>query len=200
MFQIATCLLLVTLYSFQPESSRKESVSSHSLHRSHAGSILAFFVLLVIVMANLTTACFISETKSQICEFNSNWMIAFIAISCVFTATYFLIKTGIERIKDLSPLTELNGTDYLLIGATIFHCWSFFGTSFIEEEHMTWYFFWNTLMFFVLVRTVVVLLMYLSKRWSGATEVQEKPELAQKMSAVGVGILPKWVLLIALHR
>lgn len=55
-------------------------------------------------------------------------------------------------------------------------------------------------MFFVLIRTVVVLLMYLSKRWYGATEVQEKPELAQKMSAVGVGILPKWILLIALHR
>lgn len=55
-------------------------------------------------------------------------------------------------------------------------------------------------MFFVLVRTVVILLMYLSKKLTGATEVQEKPELQQRMSAVGVGILPKWVLLIALHR
>ncbi|KAH9633121.1 hypothetical protein HF086_006786 [Spodoptera exigua] len=108
------------------------------------------------------------------------------------TVTYFLIKTGIERIKDLSLLNELNAIDLLLIGATLFHCWSFFGTSFIEEEHMTWYFFWNTLMFFVLVRTVVILLMYLSKKLTGATEVQEKPELEQRMSAVGVGILPKW--------
>ncbi|KAJ8717987.1 hypothetical protein PYW07_005917 [Mythimna separata] len=200
LYLIATSLLLVTLYSLQPENRHKDSVTSHSHHRSSAGTIIAFIVIFVIFSAILTTACFISETKSQLCHFNSLWAIAFAAVACTFTVTYFLIKTGIERIKDLSTLKELNATDYLLIGATIFHCWSFFGTSFIEEEHMTWYFFWNTLMFFVLVRTVVVLLMYLSKKWYGATEVQEKPELAQKMSAVGVGILPKWILLIALHR
>lgn len=55
-------------------------------------------------------------------------------------------------------------------------------------------------MFFVLVRTVVVIVTYLSKRWSGATETQEKPELEVRMSSVGVSILPQWVLLIALHR
>lgn len=65
---------------------------------------------------------------------------------------------------------------------------------------MTWYFFWNTLMFFVLMRTIMVVVMYLSKKLSGATEVQEKPELEQKMSAVGIGIVPKWILLIAMHR
>lgn len=113
--------------------------------------------------------------------------------------SYFLVKTGIEKTVDLSPLKELNAIDYLLIGGTLFHSWSFFGTSFIEEEHMTWYFFWNTLMFFVLIRTLVVVVMYLSKRLMGATEVQEKPELVEKM-IVGVGIVPKWVLLIALHR
>ncbi|XP_063894431.1 GPI ethanolamine phosphate transferase 2 isoform X1 [Helicoverpa armigera] len=200
LYLIATSLLFVTLYSFQPEARRKTSMTSHSHHRSNAGYIIAFLVIFSITSAILTTACFITETKSQVCHFTSPWILVLTAIACVFTTTYFIIKTGIERIKDLSTLSELNSTDYLLIGATIFHCWSFLGTSFIEEEHMTWYYFWNTLMFFVLVRTVVVLLMYLSKKWTGATEVQEKPELAQRMSAVGVGILPKWVMLIALHR
>lgn len=134
------------------------------------------------------------------CSFNSEWAILSALLPFAFTLTYFIIQTGVEKIKDLSTLNYLNAIDYLLIGGTIFHSFSFFGTSFIEEEHMTWYFFWNTLMFFVLVRTLVIVIMYLSKKWSGATEVQEKPELAHKMAAVGVGIVPKWVLLIALHR
>lgn len=65
---------------------------------------------------------------------------------------------------------------------------------------MTWYFFWNTLMFFVLIRTIVLVVMYLSKHLVGATEVQDKPELKQRISEVGMEVLPKWVLLIALHR
>lgn len=111
-----------------------------------------------------------------------------------------MIKTGVEKTQELSGLKYLNVIDYLLIGGTVFHAWSFFGTSFIEEEHMTWYFLWNTLMFFLLIRTIVVVMMYLNKRLLGATEVQEKPELQERMSIVGVGILPRWVLLIGLHR
>ncbi|PZC83148.1 hypothetical protein B5X24_HaOG208621 [Helicoverpa armigera] len=118
LYLIATSLLFVTLYSFQPDARRKTSMTSHSHHKSNAGYIIAFLVIFSITSAILTTACFITETKSQVCHFT----------------------------------------------------------------------------------TVVVLLMYLSKKWTGATEVQEKPELAQRMSAVGVGILPKWVMLIALHR
>lgn len=114
--------------------------------------------------------------------------------------SYFIIKTGVEKTQELSDLKYLNVIDYLLIAGTLFHAWSFFGTSFIEEEHMTWYFLWNTLMFFLLIRTIVVVVMYLSKKWRGATEVQEKPELQQRMSNVGIGILPRWVLLIGLHR
>lgn len=116
------------------------------------------------------------------------------------TLAYFTIKTGIERTRDLTTLRDLNAIDYLLICGTLFHSWSFFGTSFIEEEHMTWYYFWNTLMFFVLIRTIVVVVMYFTKRLSGATEFQEKPELENKMSLVGVSVVPQWVLLIALHR
>ncbi|XP_050550954.1 GPI ethanolamine phosphate transferase 2 isoform X1 [Spodoptera frugiperda] len=200
LYAIAISLLLVTLYSLQPDTRRKTSITSRSHQRSNIGSMIAFLVIFCICSAILITSCFITETKSQLCNFESFWILGLFAASSMFTITYFLIKTGIERIKDLSLLNELNAIDMLLIGATLFHCWSFFGTSFIEEEHMTWYFFWNTLMFFVLVRTVVILLMYLSKKLTGATEVQEKPELQQRMSAVGVGILPKWVLLIALHR
>lgn len=97
-------------------------------------------------------------------------------------------------------LKELNSIDYLLIFGTLLHPWSFFGTSFIEEEHMTWYFYWNTLMIFILVRTLVVVVRYFSKKVIGATEVQDKPDLEKRMSSVGIGILPQWVLLIALHR
>lgn len=148
----------------------------------------------------LIVACFITETRSQVCSFNSLWLLVFLLTASAFTMNYFIAKTGIENIKNLASLKELNALDYLLIGGTLFHSWSFFGTSFIEEEHMTWYFFWNTLMFFILIRTIVVVVIYFSKKLTGATEVQEKPGLEEKMSQVGIGIVPKWVLLIALHR
>lgn len=198
-FQLASALLCLTLFSLQPEAKRKISVT-YRQQKSKAGSLIAFFIIMTISSIVLIIACFITETKSQVCSFNPIWSIAFIAITIVATVTYFIIKTVIEKTKDLTILRDLNVIDYLLIIGTLFHSWSFFGTSFIEEEHMTWYFFWNTLMFFILVRTIVVIVMYFAKRWSGATEVQEKPDLENRMSSVGVSIVPQWVLLIALHR
>ncbi|KOB68527.1 putative GPI ethanolamine phosphate transferase 2-like isoform 5 [Operophtera brumata] len=134
----------------------------HGHHRTtKAGSIVAFIVILIIVTISLTISCYITETKSKMCSFNPIWATAFILIGCAFTTTYFIVKAGIEKITDLSTFRELNAIDYLLITGTLFQSWSFFGTSFIEEEHMTWYFFWNTLMFFVLIRTIVLVVMYL---------------------------------------
>ncbi|VVD06048.1 unnamed protein product [Leptidea sinapis] len=198
LYFVVTALLCVTLYSFQEENCRKISITDR--HKTSIGSLVAFAIVAIIMAIILTVVCFISETKSQLCSFNPLWSIAFLSIAFALAVTYVLVKTGVEKIKDLSTLRELNAIDYLLIVGTLFHSWSFFGTSFIEEEHMTWYFFWNTLMCFVLARTIVVVVLYFSKRWSGATEVQEKPELENRMSVVGIGIVPQWVLLIALHR
>ncbi|KAI8419954.1 hypothetical protein MSG28_008569 [Choristoneura fumiferana] len=199
LYCIALSLLLLTLYSLQPENARKHSVPRFS-GVSNWGKILAFISVLAFTNCLLLVSCFITETKSQFCTLQGIWLAIFVLVACAFTTMYWITKTAIEKTKDMSLLRDLNAIDYLLIIGTLFHSWSFFGTSFIEEEHMTWYFFWNTLMFFVLIRTLVVVVMYLSRAWSGATEVQEKPELQQRMTAVGVGIVPKWVLLIALHR
>jgi hypothetical protein len=190
-------LLCITLYSLQPDQGRRISLTHHKT--TSLGLVLAFFIILGISITILTISCFISETKSRVCSFDPVWGLAFVLIACGFTTTYFIIKTGLEKIRDLTSLKDLNAIDCLLIFGTVFHAWSFFGTSFIEEEHMTWYFFWNTLMLFVLVRTIAVLLVYLGKLYTGSTEVQEKPELHQKMN-VNISILPKWILLIALHR
>ncbi|CAG4947571.1 unnamed protein product [Colias eurytheme] len=198
LYLIMIALVCVTLYSLQPDNQRKISVTDQ--HKTNMGSVVAFAIIFAVIGIILTISCFITETKSQFCSFNPLWSIAFTITAFVLTVAYFIIKNSMEKIRDLSPLRELNAIDYLLVIGTLFHSWSFFGTSFIEEEHMTWYFFWNTLMFFVLVRTIVVVVMYFSKRYSGATEVQDKPELESRMSAVGIGIVPKWVLLIALHR
>nr|XP_034835508.1 GPI ethanolamine phosphate transferase 2 [Maniola hyperantus] len=199
MYVLTGALLCVTLFSFQQDPQRKTSVVRH--HRqSQASTFVAFGIIFSLISTVLLITCFISETKSRFCSFNPIWSIGFITASLALTAAYFVIKSAIERTKDLSALRELNAIDYLLIIGTLFHAWSFFGTSFIEEEHMTWYFFWNTLMFFILVRTIVVVVMYFSKKWSGSTEVQEKPDLENKMSSVGISIVPQWVLLIALHR
>ncbi|XP_013136986.1 PREDICTED: GPI ethanolamine phosphate transferase 2-like [Papilio polytes] len=197
MYILTAAASCATLYSLQTEI-RKPSITHHQ--PSTVGLLLAFAIMFVIFSIILVISCFITETKSSFCSFSPLWSIAFFAASLVLTIAYFVIKTGVEKVKDTTALKELNAIDYLLIYGTLFHSWSFFGTSFIEEEHMTWYFYWNTLMFFVLVRTVVVIVTYLSKRWSGATETQEKPELEVRMSSVGVSILPQWVLLIALHR
>ncbi|CAG9795620.1 unnamed protein product [Diatraea saccharalis] len=197
LYFIVMALLCITLYSLQSDQRRRISLTHHKTTR--IGGFLAFFVILAVVTTILTIACFITETKSRVCSFHSVWGVAFILIACAFTMTYFIIKTAFEKIKDLTPLKDLNAIDYLLIFGTVFHAWSFFGTSFIEEEHMTWYFFWNTLMLFVLVRTITVLLLYLGKVYTGSTEIQEKPELLKKMNA-NLAMLPKWILLIALHR
>lgn len=143
--------------------------------------------------------CAVTETKSSLCSFNPLWLPALAAVASAFTVTFFIINTGVETHFDLSALKDINAIDYLLILGTLFHPLTFFGTSFIEEEHMTWYFFWNTLMFFVLIRTLVVVVLYFSKRLVGATEVQEKPHLQERMTA-GISIVPQWVALIALHR
>ncbi|XP_023933896.2 GPI ethanolamine phosphate transferase 2 isoform X2 [Bicyclus anynana] len=198
LYILTGALLCVTLFSFQQDPQRNTSVVRQ--HRSQASTIVAFAVIFFLVSTTLLISCFISETKSRFCSFNPFWTICFIAASLGIAAAYFIIKAAIERTKDLSALRELNAIDYLLIIGTLFHAWSFFGTSFIEEEHMTWYFFWNTLMFFVLVRTIVVVVMYFTKKWSGATEFQDKLDLENRMSSVGVSIVPQWVLLIALHR
>ncbi|XP_047507590.1 GPI ethanolamine phosphate transferase 2 isoform X1 [Pieris napi] len=198
LYLMLTALVCVTLYSLQPENQRKISVTDK--HKTNLGTVVAFAVIFAIVASTLTLTCFITETRSQFCSFGPAWSAAFLASAVALTFAYFLVKTGLEKIRDLSTLRDLNAIDFLLILGTLFHAWSFFGTSFIEEEHMTWYFFWNTLMFFVLVRTIVVIVLYFGKRLSGATEVQEKPELEHRMSDVGVGIVPKWVSLIGLHR
>lgn len=200
LYFIVASLLCVTLYSLQPDHSRKHSTTKRGYQSSNAGRIVAFLFMLCLSGSGLIVACFITETKSQLCSFNGLWLPVLLVVAAAFTITYFIMKTGIERIKNLSSLNELNAIDFLLIGGTVFHAWSFFGTSFIEEEHMTWYFFWNTFMFFVLIRSIVVVVMYWTKKMTGATEVQEKPGLDEKMSAVGISIVPKWVLLIALHR
>ncbi|KAL0869706.1 hypothetical protein ABMA27_005946 [Loxostege sticticalis] len=197
LYIVAAALLSIVLFSLQP-AHRKISGTHH--HRpSKAGIALAYFVISAICIFLLTTACFLTETKSRLCSFDPWWAIAFILIALTFSLTYFILKSAIEHTKDLTTLKDLNAIDYLLIGGTLFHAWSFFGTSFIEEEHMTWYFFWNTLMLFVLVRTLTVLMVYIGKRLTGSTEVQDKPELHKKMVA-GVEVLPKWIFLIALHR
>ncbi|XP_013163026.1 PREDICTED: GPI ethanolamine phosphate transferase 2-like isoform X1 [Papilio xuthus] len=197
LYILAAAASCATLYSLQTEI-RKPSITHHQ--PSKVSLLLAFAIMFIIFSIILVISCFITETKSSFCSFSPLWSIAFFAAALVLTIAYFVIKTGVEKVKDMTALKELNAIDYLLIYGTLFHSWSFFGTSFIEEEHMTWYFYWNTLMFFVLIRTVVVIVTYLSKRWSGATETQEKPELEERMSSVGVSILPQWVLLIALHR
>ncbi|XP_060805794.1 GPI ethanolamine phosphate transferase 2 [Amyelois transitella] len=191
---LTVTLICMTLYSFQAELIRRTRPP-----RSNAGHVLAFLVVLFIILAAMTITCFIAETKSQFCSFHDLWLLAFILTACALTTAYFITKTAMEKMRDLTTLNELNKIDYLLICGTIFHAWSFMGTSFIEEEHMTWYFFWNTLMFLVLVKTLVLLVIYVMKLMADATEVQDKPELRRKMS-VGVATVPKWVLLIALHR
>ncbi|KAG7301597.1 hypothetical protein JYU34_014572 [Plutella xylostella] len=199
LYAVTVALVCVTLYSLQTEERRRHSVTRHLHRRTQAGALVAFVIVLCVALFTLTVACAISESKSNLCSYDPNWIPVFIAIAAGLTFTFFLIKTAIENDFDLNVLKDLNAIDYLLIGGTVFHAWSFLGTSFIEEEHMTWYFFWNTLMFFVLIRTVVVVVMYLSKKLLGATEVQEKPHLEERMSA-GISIMPKWVALIALHR
>ncbi|XP_061384238.1 GPI ethanolamine phosphate transferase 2 isoform X1 [Danaus plexippus] len=198
LYLITIALLCIALYSLQPD--QKTNIIPHHHHRSSASTMVAFAVIYTIISSVMVTACFITETKSQFCSFTPLWCVAFMAMAITITAVYFVIKNCIENIKDLTTLRCLNAIDYLLIVGTLFHSWSFFGTSFIEEEHMTWYFLWNTLMLVVLLKTIAVIVIYVGKKWSGSTEVQDKPDLEYRMCAVGIIIVPQWIMLIALHR
>ncbi|CAH2042529.1 unnamed protein product, partial [Iphiclides podalirius] len=172
LYMIAASLLCVTLYSLQTET-RPKSLHGHA--RSTLSGFIAFLVMYLVFSCSLVIACFITETRSRFCSFEPLWCVGFLAAAFAITVAYFLVKAAVETVKDTTALRELNAIDHLLILGTLFHSWSFFGTSFIEEEHH-------------------------DVRWSGATETQEKPELEGRMGQVGVGILPQWVLLIALHR
>lgn len=189
----------MTLFSLQPEDRRKYSVTYHGRNRSQAGTILAFFIIAATACVILILSCAITETKSNVCSVNSPWIGAFGGVALILTITFFIVKAAVEYNMDLTFLNELNAIDLFLICATLCHSWTFFSTSFVEEEHVTWYYFWNTLMFFVLIRTLVIVVVYFNKRSEGATEVREKPALKLKITR-GLTMLPKWVMLIALHR
>lgn len=196
---IAMATICVTLYSLQANEKRIYSVVYHGRTRTLAGTIIALVFIIISISIILIQACALTETESNLCSLFSSWTIILVSVAIAFTVAFCMIKTSVEQNMNLTFLNELNAIDLLLIFGTLFHSWTFFGTSFIEEEHMTWYFFWNTLMFFVLIRTFVLVVVYFTKRAQGATEVQDKPVLEMKMTK-GLTMLPKWVLLIALHR
>ncbi|XP_063830779.1 GPI ethanolamine phosphate transferase 2 [Ostrinia nubilalis] len=197
LYVISATLLGVSLYSLQPAEPKISGIYCYK--PSKIGVALAFLVLAAMSLFMLTASCFISETKSRICSFEPWWTVAFVLIGLVFALVYVIAKSTIEYTTDASVLKELNVIDYLLIGGSMFVAWSFLGTSFIEEEHMTWYYLWNTLMLFMLVRSITGLLMYVGQVWTGASAVRDKPELLKKMIGT-VHMLPKWIMLLALHR
>ncbi|XP_075337051.1 GPI ethanolamine phosphate transferase 2, catalytic subunit isoform X1 [Odontesthes bonariensis] len=145
-------LLLVLLLALPEALSGSASVDLPVL-----SSLLSLpFYLLCLLLASVhVSVCTSTESSCYFCSLS--WGLVFVAIA--FSSAMFCILINIAarrlpigpKIHGKSPLSSigsewsLSELDVLLLAGTIGHTLSLAASSFVEEEHQTWYFLLNTL-------------------------------------------------------
>lgn len=157
--------------------------------------VSSFFILCSIYVL----VCGISQSESSLCK--TNTLSIFVAgIVVTILATNFAIIRNIRNNMNDIELWNFNAIEKFLIIGTILQPLTYGGTSFIEEEHQTWYFFWSSLTFLILAYTAKILLDYYQKKSENATEVQDKESLTARMDKTAKRLGPRWIGLMILHR
>ncbi|XP_072252290.1 GPI ethanolamine phosphate transferase 2 isoform X2 [Leuresthes tenuis] len=116
---------------------------------------LPFYLLCLLLASVHVLVCTSTESSCYFCSLS--WGLVFVAIA--FSSAMFCILINIAarrlplepKIHRKSPLSSigsewtLSELDVLLLAGTIGHTLSLAASSFVEEEHQTWYFLLNTL-------------------------------------------------------
>ncbi|GAA6078414.1 GPI ethanolamine phosphate transferase 2 isoform X1 [Tachysurus ichikawai] len=112
---------------------------------------LPFYLLILLGSSVHVLVCTSSEASCYFCSLP--WLLAFIAIvfssalfcSVVSMAARRALKVDNKQPKISSSEWTLSELDIVLLIGTIGHTLSLASSSFVEEEHQTWYFLLNTL-------------------------------------------------------
>lgn len=189
------------MLSYQPKTS--DTYSKFDTFKFTSG-VLARIILILMVLAICGTvfmiSCGVTQTNSSLCKAYPMSFAAVATIIVIIVSNTVIIMFVIKDIDKTNELANLNPIEMFLVVGTVIQALTYGGTSFIEEEHQTWYFLWVSVEFIVLVYTGSVLVDYIRKRSENATEIQDKADLAHRMNVAGRWLLPQWVFLMGLHR
>ncbi|XP_077298433.1 phosphatidylinositol glycan anchor biosynthesis class G isoform X2 [Arctopsyche grandis] len=199
-FATFLCQILITIVTYKSEDDTNSNKMYH-FNRSNLQTRLIMMCVAVCISCSLfTVVCGVSQTESSLCKVNIVSLSGAGMIIAILATNFVIIRNIRNNIKNIGEMWILNAIEVFLIVGTIVQPVTYGGTSFIEEEHQIWYFFWTTVTFLTLAYTAKVLLDYYRKKSENATEVQDKESLSAKMDKTAKTLWPQWMLLMMLHR
>ncbi|XP_031424708.1 GPI ethanolamine phosphate transferase 2 isoform X2 [Clupea harengus] len=112
---------------------------------------LPFYLLCLLFAALHVVVCTSAGGSCYFCALP--WALVFVAVACSSALLCALVAMAARRLaqgtrspsKSSSPGWELSELDVLLLMGTVGHTLSLGASSFVEEEHQSWYFLLNTL-------------------------------------------------------
>lgn len=189
------------MLSYQPKTSDTYSkFDTFKITSNFLARIILIVIVLAIGAAVFMISCGVTQTNSCLCKAYPMSLAAVTTAIVIIISNTIIIMFVIKDIDRTNELANLNPIEMFLIVGTVIQALTYGGTSFIEEEHQTWYFLWVSVEFIVLVYTGSVLVDYVRKRSENATEIQDKADIAHRMNVAGKWLLPQWVFLMGLHR
>ncbi|KAK3563985.1 hypothetical protein QTP86_006233 [Hemibagrus guttatus] len=148
-FVLAIRMILVLLLLAMPEALSGAACVDVPLATTFLS--LPFYLLVLLGSSVHVLVCTSSEASCYFCSLP--WLLVFIAIvfssalfcSLVSMAARRALKVDNKQFKTSSSEWTLSELDVLLLIGTLGHTLSLASSSFVEEEHQTWYFLLNTL-------------------------------------------------------
>ncbi|XP_057323888.1 GPI ethanolamine phosphate transferase 2 isoform X2 [Microplitis mediator] len=104
-----------------------------------------FFVIFSYLL-NYSLQNFIDDNNEESSEITNLSVANIIMIFILFNTNSYLISIRLDFFN-----IDFNNLNFLFLLATILHASSLGSSSFIEEEHQTWYFYWATFIVFIFI-------------------------------------------------
>lgn len=190
--------IFLTIIAFQSDDNKFEKFYGYVKSTKYL-KLIVIMTLLFVLCSIYISVCGISQAESSLCKTNTISIFIGGIVVAVLITNFAIIQNVRNNMKNIE-LWSFNAVEKFLIFGTILHPLTFGGTSFIEEEHQTWYFFWSSMTFLIFAYTAKVLLDYYQKKSENATEVQDKESLTARMDKTTKKLGPRWISLMILHR